>query len=113
MLIKVRFGVFETNSSSVHTLTICSTKEFEDFKKGKMVMYWNKLLTKQELKKKYEEDKSGITFEEWIDEEVEDGELYMDYEQYQDKNDWYEHYDEKHTVNGTEIIAFGYSGYNG
>lgn len=34
-MIKVRRRVFETNSSSTHSITICSKKQFEDWKAGK------------------------------------------------------------------------------
>lgn len=34
-MIKVRKAVFETNSSSTHSITICSKKDFDDWKAGK------------------------------------------------------------------------------
>ncbi len=34
-MITVRRGVFETNSSSTHSITICSKKQFDDWKAGK------------------------------------------------------------------------------
>ena len=33
---QIRQGVFETNSSSTHSLCICTKKEYEDFKDGKL-----------------------------------------------------------------------------
>lgn len=33
---KIRFGVFETNSSSTHTLCMCTKEEYKKFKKGEM-----------------------------------------------------------------------------
>ena len=35
MKISVRKGVFETNSSSTHSLTMCSEDEFDQWKDGK------------------------------------------------------------------------------
>lgn len=47
---KIRFGVFETNSSSTHTLCMCTAEEYKKFKKGEM-FYNNdeeKLMTSDE-----------------------------------------------------------------
>ena len=34
---QIRRGVFETNSSSTHSLTMCSEEEFEQWKKGEVL----------------------------------------------------------------------------
>ena len=34
---QIRHGVFETNSSSTHSLTMCSEEEFEQWKKGELL----------------------------------------------------------------------------
>ena len=34
---QIRRGVFESNSSSTHSLTICSEEEFEQWKKGELL----------------------------------------------------------------------------
>lgn len=34
---KIRKGVFETNSSSTHSLTMCSEEEFEAWKRGEVL----------------------------------------------------------------------------
>lgn len=36
-MIKIREGLFETNSSSTHNLTICTKKEYNDWKAGKLL----------------------------------------------------------------------------
>ena len=36
MKVKVRKGVFETNSSSTHSLTMCLGTDFDEWKKGNM-----------------------------------------------------------------------------
>lgn len=38
---QIRYGVFETNSSSTHSLTICSAEEYEKWEKGE-VLFNNK-----------------------------------------------------------------------
>lgn len=35
----VRYGVFETNSSSTHSLTVCSATEYDMWRNGEL--YWN------------------------------------------------------------------------
>lgn len=38
-MIQIRRNVFETNSSSVHSITLCNKSEYDDWKKGKLYMY--------------------------------------------------------------------------
>ena len=37
MVIKIRLGVFETNSSSTHSIAICSDEELEKWKAGELL----------------------------------------------------------------------------
>ena len=48
---QIRRGVFETNSSSVHSLTMCSGEEYKKWSDGE-VLYWgerDKFGTKEEI----------------------------------------------------------------
>lgn len=68
MIFQVRQGVFETNSSSTHTLTICSKDDFDKWKHGEVFWLdndWHKLDTNknfvtpeelEELAEKYNEE---------------------------------------------------------
>lgn len=38
MILQIRRNVFETNSSSTHTLTICTQDEYEAFQRGELVL---------------------------------------------------------------------------
>lgn len=92
----VRFGTFETNSSSTHSLVMCSSEEFEDFKAGKLYFdkYNDCLCTPEEIDK--DEEYSYITYDEFLN---------MDnYETFEDSYK---------TKNGDSVVAFGYFGYNG
>lgn len=41
-MIKIRYGVFETNSSSVHSLIMCSDNEYQKFVDNELFYdYWN------------------------------------------------------------------------
>jgi hypothetical protein len=92
---QIRFGVFETNSSSVHSLTIVSKEEFEKFKKGELVLdTW-----KRKLIPTPNEDV------------LEDGE-YDSYDSLGGGN--FETFEQSYkTASGEEIVAFGYYGQDG
>ena len=51
----IRYGVFETNSSSSHSLCVCTKEEYEKFKKGDLVLdiYESKLIPRPEDFEKY------------------------------------------------------------
>lgn len=57
MKVQVRSGVFETNSSSTHALSIFSKEQLELFDKGELYIhgYNLRLVTKEEVDKKWEE----------------------------------------------------------
>lgn len=89
MLRQIRNGVFETNSSSTHTLSIYKKDLWEKFENGDEISgpfldFWGdeELYTREELRKKYEEqckedniEPSDGNFSIWLREEVEDGEF--------------------------------------
>ena len=88
---QIRFGVFETNSSTTHTLTICTKEEFEKWQNGELLFdyYKDKLVEKPQ---DWEEDSRGElrTYGEWYEDE------------------YLETYEEKYTSpSGDEIVIFG------
>ena len=92
MLRQVRRGVFETNSSSVHSLTIVSKEMFDRFKKGELKMTWRDELIDSTHPKFDDEDTT-------------------DYENY--GGDEYEQFEKTYTTEGGEVVvAFGYYGEN-
>ena len=95
----IRRGVFETNSSSVHSITMCSENEWNEWKQGELVWdyYTEKLIP--------------------VNNDVEaDNERYYSYEDWFDGywfRDEFEKYDDKYTLpNGEVIHAFGYYGHD-
>lgn len=110
--IQVRRGLFETNSSSTHSITMCDDSDFEKWKNGLMVYSKNRerlvpLGDKwyQEWAKKSDAEKE----EDWIQYD------YLTYDQF--FNDWdaieYERFtDSYQTSDGKKVIAFGYYGYS-
>jgi hypothetical protein len=92
---QIRYGVFETNSSSTHSITIVSEKEFEQWKKGELVYdnYKDTLIPIPEDFDSNNEDDELRTYEQWKDFE------YLEkYEQ---------HYT---TKSGDKIVVFGQYG---
>lgn len=131
---QIRRGVFETNSSSTHSLTICSEEEFERWKKGELLFNcWKdefveakqltekvKIEAKEEyncLKQDFWKDWNTLSDEEkdkWYskyayDHELkdEDAKTYEEYMEYSDLETFEERYTSK---SGDKIVAFGVYG---
>lgn len=120
---QIRRGVFETNSSSTHSITMCSNKEYEKWENGE-VLYWedrDKFGTREEI---IEEMKTAMLYNgrlcypdvNWEDKEQVD-DIFSDErvktcdEFFND--DYYETYSTEYTTpNGEVVVAFGYYGYN-
>lgn len=120
---QIRRGVFETNSSSVHSLTMCSAEEYEKWK-NKEVLFWkerDKFGTREEIiaeLKTIESWHGGLWYAnvDWENEdEVHDvfsDEGIMTYD-YFFEDYYYETYSYNHTTpSGDKIVAFGYYGHD-
>lgn len=94
-MIQVRNGVFETNSSSTHSITMCTKEEFQRWKNGKLLYarYDEKFVSPEDANKydSYELQ----TYEEFYD-------------------DWSleKFYAEHKTASGEIIVAFGEYGHD-
>lgn len=120
---QIRQGVFETNSSSVHSITMCTQNEFDDWKNGKVYRnngWWYD--TTSHLKNKafltYDEAMELIKTKSWYKpmEENDDIDEYLkEYEIYTYEN-WGHYYetDVTHytTPNGEKIVAVCYYGHD-
>ena len=120
---QIRQGVFETNSSSVHSLTMCTEEEYQKWKNGE-VLYWrdkDKFGTREDI---IEELKTltwyrgGLIYNNvnWEDEdEVHD--VFSDEgikacEEFFD-NEWFKTFKDQYTTpSGDVVIAFGYYGHD-
>lgn len=68
MKINIRKNVFETNSSSVHSLCICTEEEFDAWKKGELYYdYWDDKFTKNPVDRWNEDNQTyeGFFEESW------------------------------------------------
>lgn len=98
---QIRRGVFETNSSSVHSITMCMKSEYDRWVAGELV--WNRWLGElveitPEIKANMEKEYSPyIKYEQF------DDYYYMEYETF---------YKEYETSNSEKVVAFGYYGEN-
>ena len=104
----IRAGVFETNSSSTHSLTMVDEKVYEEWKQGKLLFHkWQETFVPADSKEKPENEDEDEEDED--DKEDEDDEL-CTYEKYFDMRE-YKTFLEKHiTPKGETVIAFGYYG---
>lgn len=88
-MIKIRKNVFETNSSSVHTLTICTADEFKKFQNGEYMITWR-----------------GDFIP--ADEVTDDDEDVYSFDNYGEEFEWYEQ--EFDSPSGDKMVVFGYYG---
>lgn len=133
-MLQVRHGVFETNSSSTHSITMCMKSEFEVWERGEAYLndgWWTSSCVVDA------KDKEFITKDEAIElicsldyfDNDEDYLRRLDNEEFEDvlyeydiyswntfwhrACDWYEGYTNEFTTeNGDEVVAFGYYGYS-
>lgn len=120
---QIRYDVFETNSSSVHSLTMCSSDEYEKWERGEL-LYWenkDKFVSREkaikELKeKKYWDGSLMYPHVDWNDEDevnqvFEEERIKTSEEFFND--DWYETFEQSYTTSkGEGVVAFGYYGHD-
>ena len=114
---QIRQGVFETNSSSVHSLTMCSSEEYKKWEKGEVLLWeWKgKFATKEDIIKELKHNSwhSNVNWDDedevndvFADEEIKTCEEFF-------ANEWYETFRQRHTTpSGDEVVAFGYYGHD-
>lgn len=122
---QIRRGVFETNSSSVHSLTMCSGEEYTKWENGE-ILYWkerDKFGTREEIIEelknlRYSWGNRELYYPDvnWDDEdEVSDvfsDERISTYEDFFE-DEWFETFEQSYvTPNGEKIVAFGYYGHD-
>ena len=111
----IRRGLFETNSSSVHSLTFCTEDEWSKWKNGEL--YFDKYT--KEFVESSDEIETARNCKDDDEAEIKTGhwDNYHRYLTYDEYHDWdyidFETYDEVYTTpNGETIHAFGYYGHD-
>lgn len=138
---QIRKNVFETNSSSTHSLCICTEEQFADWKNGNCLYdYWNEKMVANHVldeydykaaKAEYEANKSAY-YKDWEDlpqntkdEYVRSSNAYnerynrnsydlLTFEDWKNRDLDLEGYEEHFTTpSGDKMVAFGKYGYDG
>lgn len=132
---QVRFGVFETNSSSTHSLVICDKETFDKWKNGELLFdRWEEEFKEKyqltnkdkERAKGYYNDNKNKFWKDWEDlgdEEKDEWYTKFAYENnlidedlvsYDDYGKDLEYFQEDYTTkSGDKIVVFGEYGYDG
>lgn len=119
---QIRKGVFETNSSSVHTITICTEDEYQRYLDGELLVvrykymldgtaYKGRRMVTREEAEEIENKMYGSLTLEQLEDNIRD-----DFESYDVEDDYYcyEQYAEHFTTpSGDKMVAFGEYGYDG
>lgn len=129
MKIQVRRNVFETNSSSVHSITMCSKDDFKKWKNlgyyfyypcGKPYVIGTREQMIKLLKSKTWSNGTPVYSDIDWDNEKSVNDLFAEEDiltsdEYFDKyNEYFETFVEYYTTpKGEEVVAFGYCGYDG
>ena len=129
---QIRRGVFETNSSSVHSLTMCMESDYDRWQEDNLYLFtglgWcypdnnkpekNHFYTREEAIEfektdKYVREDVNWTDEEEVNEILHENEFY-DYDYFWNKYcEYYETFEETTTTpNGERVVAFGYYGHD-
>lgn len=121
MKVTVRQGVFETNSSSTHSLTICTKEDYRRWKDGEVYLSkWNRkdlpiFCTEEEALAWLSKHTLVDEEEEYddIEEHLREYGIYSVDEFFKYINECgFEDFKEEHIILGTEVTAFGYYGHD-
>lgn len=120
---QIRRGVFETNSSSTHSITMCSGEEYDKWCSGNL-LFWvdeKKFGTKEDIIEELKEltrwdnslmypdvnwDDDSVVADIFDSEEIQTSDEFFDDEYLETFEETY------HTSNGEEVVAFGKFGYD-
>ena len=123
MKVQIRRGVFETNSSSTHNMTICTRDEYNKWIDGKVYWTYDGFVSKEEAyeyvrkneNELFEQGKINVRFDDLSNEDKE--QVLYDYEYYTVDtwgNEYLEEFERFYTSpSGDKIVVFGQFGYDG
>lgn len=120
MLRVIRKGVFETNSSSTHSITMCSKEDYDKWECGEVFYSDGGFVSKEEAIKELKNNKRfnnrnpdfDFTDEEAVNEALDDNGYQSSKQYFEDE--YLEGFEDTYTTkSGEVIIAFGKYGYDG
>lgn len=120
---QIRQGVFETNSSSTHSITVCTQDEYDKIQDGEMFVDGcsDILISKDQLNTMLEHSINVKEFtaelsDDWFNNKEERKFVldFFDLRSWDDLGNWLEFYDYSFTTpSGDEMVAFGEYGRDG
>lgn len=114
---QIRRATFETNSSSTHTLTMCTESQYADWVAGKLYYsrYGERFIPAAEVEAKWQKELEANpeVYDDKNEFLIDSG--YYTFELYDDTIECdYETFEHSYTTeSGEKVIAFGYYGYDG
>lgn len=130
-MINIRYNIFETNSSSVHTLTLCREEDYDKWNSGEYLLRNDCNFSDENLPQFIPKDKleeydprapytmeKGSYYEPYFFDKNGEGVTYDDImyltpEQYESYYENLYFYEERATIDGIKVVAFGRHGYDG
>lgn len=115
-MLQIRRGVFETNSSSTHSITMCMKSVFDRWESGEL--YWSRwdrdFIPVKEADEKILAELDGETCPDQVDDLRRNDFGYFTYDEFWDGGHIdYEGYCKHFCTSGGEtVVAFGYYGYD-
>jgi len=121
MLRTIRRCIFETNSSSTHSITMCLKQDYDKWESGEMFLHDDVLITKEEAIKELKNNKwfnkknpdFDFTDQGMVNEALANNDDFQTSEQYWD-DEYLEPFEDTYTTpNGEVVVAFGKYGQDG
>ena len=111
-MVKVRNGVFETNSSMVHAMALLTDEEYNKWQEGEYYVSLedSKLMTKGEAVQKIRNMYTELTYKE-AEDFLTDWDYYT-YDTFKDHSCYYEDFDDTYEKDGKLFHAVGYYGHD-
>jgi len=113
---QTRRSVFETNSSSTHSLSICSSGDFRAWKNEEVLFdsHEDTFVKREDALAKIKKDNPKLV----LGDREEEGRVLheigiLTYKQYFFESEYLERFQEQRNVGGVDVVAFGKYGYKG
>lgn len=121
MKVQIRRNVFETNSSSVHSITMCSGDEYEKWENGELLFHrwYDEFVDANDPEVKEAREKYEKEFKEWENDPDayswnKPDCKYVTCDEYRENYNYeYETFEKEYiTKSGEKVTAFGYYGHD-
>lgn len=110
----IRRGLFETNSSSVHSITMCDDDTYTKWKNGELLVddFNETFVTREEVNEQMKKDNINTDDESDVYEYLRENSIF-DYDDFWEYHEEYEGFENEYETKSGEIVhAFGYYGHD-